>query len=108
MLDSQKQQLYEFLLSDKHDKIPNPLPILGNGDNQVRVDPEEPILETGIYRDPWERKPPPWDQLDTRIKDVWDELDYPTYEDRLESSFRGAEKKERMFRRYNEDKRKGS
>ncbi|ROW04839.1 hypothetical protein VMCG_04820 [Cytospora schulzeri] len=34
-----------------------PLPIYSDQKNLVRVDPEEPISTTGIYRDLWERRP---------------------------------------------------
>lgn len=31
------------------------LPIIVNDDNVVRVDPDDPMKETGVYCDKWER-----------------------------------------------------
>ncbi|KAH0438190.1 alcohol dehydrogenase [Colletotrichum camelliae] len=53
------------------------LPILGDEHNTRREDPEEPIENTGIYRDPWERKPLSPEAYDQRSRDVWDSFDYP-------------------------------
>ncbi|KAI0006248.1 hypothetical protein F4779DRAFT_597145 [Xylariaceae sp. FL0662B] len=91
LLESQKQQLLDFLLSD--DPGPSPLPILGDTKNDRRVDPEEPIENTGIYRYIWERKPLPPDGPDARSRDVWDKLEYPTRAD-----FEGARKRARERR----------
>lgn len=87
LLENQKQELLDFLVSEKSG--PCPLPILGDMNNESRVDPEEPIEETGIYRDIWERKPLPPDGPDLRRRDVWDTLDYPT-----EADFEGARGRE--------------
>ncbi|KAK0722680.1 hypothetical protein B0T26DRAFT_674357 [Lasiosphaeria miniovina] len=77
LLASQKQQLLDFLLSNPA-STSCPLPILGDK-NKVRcIDPEEPIGSTGIYRDPWERKPLPLDAPDMQKKDLRVALDYPT------------------------------
>ncbi|KFZ24515.1 hypothetical protein V502_01001 [Pseudogymnoascus sp. VKM F-4520 (FW-2644)] len=103
LLDSQKEQLLDYLLSEKTPPAFCPLPILATNDNRRRVDPEEHITDTGIYRDIWERKPPPWGELDFRIKDVMDELDYPTMDDWDASHRRGYEKKEEMYSRFDED-----
>lgn len=67
LTDAQKKALLDFLLI-----VPGtgpmgptkgtdacPLPIIPDGTNVQRVDPEEPIRYTGIYRDQWERKMPP-------------------------------------------------
>ena len=59
----------------------SPFPIIGDGKNVLRVDPEEPIERTGIYRDRWERKPLSADATDIRRKDVYDDLNYPTVKD---------------------------
>ncbi|KFY33973.1 hypothetical protein V494_07154 [Pseudogymnoascus sp. VKM F-4513 (FW-928)] len=103
LLYSQKQQLLDFLLSEETPPASCPLPILGDDENRQRVDPEEPIQETGIYRDNWERKPPPWDRLDGRIRDVRDTLNYPTMDDWVRSHSRGLDKKEEMYRRLQKE-----
>ncbi len=57
LLLEQRNALLDFLLAQDPTSTPeSPLPILGDEKNRVRVDPEEPIRETGIYRDLWERK----------------------------------------------------
>jgi len=55
LLDGQIQQLFQFLSDTPTTSCS--LPILGDKNNKRRVDPEEPIEITGIYRDKWERKP---------------------------------------------------
>ncbi|KAI1775497.1 hypothetical protein F4818DRAFT_441591 [Hypoxylon cercidicola] len=67
LLGSQKQQLLDFLLFDTPG--PSPFPILGDKKNDRRVDPEEDIEATGVYRDIWERKPLPLDGSDLRQRD---------------------------------------
>lgn len=65
LLDTQKKELLDFLLSEppdregkkNHNGVRCPLPIYPDQKNLTRIDPEEPIRETGIYRDLWERKP---------------------------------------------------
>ena len=86
LLDSQKQQLLKFFLSVTPTSCP--LPILGDKNNIRRVDPEEPIEITGIYRDRWERLPLPPDAPDIRRKDVYDSLNYPTMNDFLQAQER--------------------
>ncbi|OBT97131.1 hypothetical protein VE01_04877 [Pseudogymnoascus verrucosus] len=103
LLDSQKQQLLDFLLSEETPPASCPLPILGDDDNRQRVDPEEPIVDTGIYRDEWERKPPPRDKPDGRVRGVKDGLNYPTMDDWKASRSRGFDKKEEMYRHLEED-----
>lgn len=81
LLDSQKQDLLHFMLSDPHPStMPPPecpLPILPSDDNRQRVDPESPMEKTGIFRDPWERRPPLYNRrADPRLKDVSDGLNY--------------------------------
>ncbi|KAM5354427.1 hypothetical protein ACJ41O_001076 [Fusarium nematophilum] len=79
LLDNQRQALLEFLTS----KSPSLslLPILVDKRNVTREDPEEPIALTGIYRHIWERKPMPRSKSDFRMKDVWDQVDYPARSD---------------------------
>jgi hypothetical protein len=94
LLDSQKQQLLDFLLSVT---TSSPFPILGDENNVRRVDPEEPIESTGIYRDRWERKPLSPDATDIRRKDVYDSLNYPTMEDFLQAQERAYSREEAKY-----------
>lgn len=57
------------------------LPILGDGNNRLRVDAEIAIPEYGIYRDKWEREIQRCDYFDylRRRRDVISTLDYPEY-----------------------------
>jgi hypothetical protein len=68
-----------------------PLPIIPDETNTQRVDPEELIQYTGIYRDKWERKmlPPLW-MGDGRGSCVYNPLDFPTKmdQDDVRSRFR--------------------
>lgn len=64
LLDTQKKALLDFLLSEQEeieeigkDGVVCPLPLYPDQKNLTRIDPEEPISETGIYRDLWEREP---------------------------------------------------
>lgn len=63
LLDTQKKELLDFLLSEldieanRNNGVLCPLPIYPDQKNLTRIDPEEPIYKTGIYRDLWERKP---------------------------------------------------
>lgn len=61
LTDQQQNDLLDFLLSPTSDKdTPScPLPLLDyHKDNHVTVDPEFAIVESKVYRDPWERPPP--------------------------------------------------
>ncbi|KAH9991313.1 hypothetical protein F4779DRAFT_249005 [Xylariaceae sp. FL0662B] len=98
LLDSQKLELLQFLLSEAPPPGSSPLPILGNKNNRRRVDPEEPVEATGIYRDLWERKPLGQDELDRRLKDVIDDIDFPTDEDLEEAQERAAIRRQRVMR----------
>lgn len=64
LLDTQKKALLDFLVSEQQDIEENgkdgvvyPLPLYPDQKNLTRIDPEERISETGIYRSLWERKP---------------------------------------------------
>ena len=92
--DSQKQRLIEFLLSEP-DNCPVPLPIHPDENNIRRVDPEEPIAITGIYRQLWDRNPPPEYAGDDRNIDVYDPLNYPTKDDQHEARARWRSRYER-------------
>lgn len=62
--------------------MPCPLPIFPDHKNLMRIDPEEPISQTGIYRDIWERKPLGDDDADPRSHCCsFNSLDYTSRED---------------------------
>ncbi|ERT00709.1 hypothetical protein HMPREF1624_01941 [Sporothrix schenckii ATCC 58251] len=80
----QRQRLLHFLLSPADATASStscPLPIRGDDDNRVRIDPEEPMHETGIYRDLWERKPLDDGDDDCRSRDVVDTFNFLSEED---------------------------
>ncbi|KAI1498342.1 hypothetical protein F5X99DRAFT_431797 [Biscogniauxia marginata] len=95
LLDSQKLELLQFLLSEAPSPGTSPLPILEDQNNRRRVDLKEPVETTGIYRDLWERKPLGKDQMDRRLKDVIDRIDFPTDEDLEQAQERAAIRRER-------------
>ncbi|KAI9164071.1 hypothetical protein HJFPF1_05707 [Paramyrothecium foliicola] len=103
LLPEQKQALLEFATASQPGR--NPLPILPNEDNRERVDPEEPIEETEVYRDLWERKFHPEPFSDRRLRHVWDTLEFPTHQDRYDSQFRAVER--RRLAQLEEDVRLG-
>lgn len=74
-----------------------PLPIHGDKDNRKRIDPEEPIKETGIYRDKWERRPLSEDEDDMRLKDVVDDFNYVSGKEFDEAQYRAIELRERRL-----------
>lgn len=103
LLPQQLQTLIDFLLADGPPP-PSPLPILGNMENTVRVDPEEPIQTAGIYRDLWGRKDLPDDASDGRLGDVRSRQEYPTDEDWDRSRRRAVARKLRIeYRDYPEN-----
>lgn len=106
LLETQKKALLDFLLSDndingKPSSAPNPFPILPDRNNLTRIDPEEPIHKTGIYRDLWERKP-----LGDRAGDprmhccAFNTMDFPSWADFKRSLERA------LTRRYEIDDRR--
>jgi hypothetical protein len=90
LLPEQKQALIEFISNPQ--PCPNPLPILPGKENRDRVDPEEPIEETFVYRDIWERKFHPILEGDRRLRHVWDTLNFPTRGDRCDAADRARER----------------
>jgi hypothetical protein len=82
----------EFLTTDS-EPCAATLPILGDQKILHRIDPEEPIEETGIYRDIWERKFRPPQLNNRRLRDVWDIFNFPTQADKYAASVRAAERK---------------
>lgn len=94
LLEHQREQMIRFLLreapvSPELEQEQCPLPILGDLRNRERVDPEEPLEETGIYRDLWERRPLLYP--DVRGKDVVDTFNYLDFDDWLEAVGRGPD-----------------
>ncbi|KAK2595339.1 hypothetical protein QQS21_006939 [Conoideocrella luteorostrata] len=92
LTDVQRQALLDFLTS-KDVKSEIPLPIVPNFDNRVRVDPEEPLSETGIYRDLWERRTFGPKDYDYRLRDVNDSLNWVTDEDWYDARKRAFRRK---------------
>lgn len=91
--------MLDFLLADEPPTA-NPLPTLGDEENRIRVDPEEPIHKTGIYRDLWERKELSDDnEMDARSRDVWNKLEHPTSEDHCASRSRYFRRRRRLIRK---------
>ncbi|KFA72690.1 hypothetical protein S40288_03393 [Stachybotrys chartarum IBT 40288] len=102
LLPEQKQALLHFLISE-NPPAPAPFPILGDKNNRIRVDPEESLATTGIYRDIWERKDRAPGAPDARLRDVYIEhgLDYVSYADFMASSNRVMERMDKDL--YGED-----
>ena len=103
--DDQKQTILEYLLSDAAQtaktpasaSYPCPLPVHPDGANLVRVDPEEPLWETGIYRDKWERRPMTKDDLDVRKRDVIDTFNFLSSGDFFKANTRGRLLRDRLW-----------
>lgn len=94
---AQKKALLDFLLDKPGTGSPGcareietcPLPIIPDETNMHRVDPEEPIWYTGVYRDQWERKmPPPSWMGDGRGSCVYNPLDFPSKMDQEDARSR--------------------
>lgn len=66
---------------------------MGDNENRVRIDPEEPMESTGIYRDIWERRYRGLDEGDARLRTVMDEFNYVTWENQMDSWRRARTKK---------------
>ncbi|UNI16757.1 hypothetical protein JDV02_003165 [Purpureocillium takamizusanense] len=96
LLDEQKHAMVRFLLAGEEALAAGPLPIIAGSENRCRVDPEEDMRITGIYRDLWERKPWPDDAWDFRLRDVFDPLNYVTEQDWLDSAGRAMDRKIRI------------
>jgi hypothetical protein len=77
LTDEQKQKL-SSVFSDTSGLDRNVLPILGDSNNRVRVDPEDAV-QFHIYRDIWEREVV--DEWPRRRHCVMTPLDYPEIEE---------------------------
>lgn len=118
LLDTQKKVLLDLLLSESDAKAsgnnsgPCPLPIHPDQKNLTRIDPEEPIHETGIYRDPWERKPLGDDDGDRRSGCCsYNSLDYTSQADYGRSRERAFARRvaidERLYATSDEEEEQG-
>ncbi|KAG8161285.1 hypothetical protein KVR01_009549 [Diaporthe batatas] len=110
LLDTQKKALLEFLQSeDDVDEQTtyshgNLLPMLPDKTNLTRIDPEEPITRTGIYRDLWERKPLGDSDGDRRLGCVaYNDMDYPTFADYEKALERAQNRRYRILDRREEE-----
>lgn len=103
LTDAQKKALLDFLLGSPDIEI-CPLPIIPDETNTQRVDPEEPIGYTGVYRDQWERKmPPPLWMGDGRSSCVYNPLDFPTKGDQDDANQRFRSRGDRRGDDDNDD-----
>ncbi|POS70092.1 hypothetical protein DHEL01_v211516 [Diaporthe helianthi] len=98
----QKTSLVRFLIAPPletgRDSLQCPLPIIPGTENTNRIDPEEPISWTGIYRDAWERNLHTEELGDGRRRDVWrkaSELDWLTFDAWMEARGRYYSRLER-------------
>ncbi|KAI0485626.1 hypothetical protein F4859DRAFT_511820 [Xylaria cf. heliscus] len=105
LTDNQRQALLKFLLSEITPPAECPLPIHGTDDNRRRIDPEEATMDTGVYRDPWERKPLGPDDWDPRDRDVINQIDYPTLDHFRRSAVCAGLRKQRCHAYYLEKER---
>ncbi len=95
LLPEQRKALLDFLLAEEPPAA-CPLPILGDDHNRTRVDPQEPMRETGIYRDLWERKDYVPRSRNEGMSCHRNRLDFPTSEDELQGRSR-ASRRSRKF-----------
>ncbi|KAI1422801.1 hypothetical protein F5Y12DRAFT_799294 [Xylaria sp. FL1777] len=94
LTEKQRCDLVNFLLSETTPPAECPIPILGNDENHDRVDPEESVLDTGVYRDVWERKTLGDEDIDPR-KDVWG-IDWTSYRDFCKTRRRVASRQRKI------------
>ncbi|KAG7286862.1 hypothetical protein NEMBOFW57_009180 [Staphylotrichum longicolle] len=78
LVDEQKQKLFSFF-ADTSGLQQDVLPILGDSNNRVRLDPEDAVFQFHIYRDRWER--PVLDERQRSRRRVENPLDFPEIED---------------------------
>ena len=96
LLDEQRLRFLDFLTSTTPDlKL---LPIIAHKRNTNRENPEERTEKTGIYRHRWDRKPLARFEPDGRMKDVWNDIDYPTQSDWDMAQERAYERNHRMYK----------
>ncbi|KAK2602853.1 hypothetical protein N8I77_009358 [Diaporthe amygdali] len=97
LTDMQKKAMMDFFQAkEASNEVECPLPVLPDETNTQRVDPEEPIRVTGVYRDAWERVTPPPEWMgDGRAHCMWNPLDFPTKNDHQEALWRWKTRTER-------------
>ncbi|KAI3341393.1 hypothetical protein F4824DRAFT_496144 [Ustulina deusta] len=106
LIDKQRCDLVKFLLSETTPPAECPIPIHGTSENQQRIDPEEAVTDTGVYRDVWERKPLALGQADPRDRTVWDKIEHPTLREFCNTRRRAGLRKMRAAAIYREEERK--
>ncbi|KAK8859076.1 hypothetical protein PGQ11_009810 [Apiospora arundinis] len=97
LLPEQRKALLDFLTGEDEPTTPL-LPIIVDRSNIYRVDPEEPMRETGIYRDLWERKDFPPEAGDSRLRDVVDRHNFPTKADWVAAHGRARARRAKYYR----------
>jgi len=108
LLDEQKSKLLEFLLRQNAGEPDCPLPILGGKENRKRVEAEEPVLTTGIYRDPWERKEiSPDENIRRTRRRIMDGINYNSWEDSQAAVRRGRKMEDGWLSRHYGDLEQG-
>lgn len=55
-------------------------------------------METGIYRDWWERRPRSVDEGDSRLRDVLDDFNYISRDEWADAKLRAIEMRARLYR----------
>lgn len=97
MTDVQKKAMMDFIQAkEAGSEAACPLPVLPDGTNTQRVDPEEPIRVTGVYRDIWERLTPSPEWMgDGRAHCVRNPLDFPSKNNHHEASYRWSTRTDR-------------
>lgn len=103
LLDKQRWELVRYLESDPEttDAASSPLPIHADSMNATRIDPEEPIEKTGVYRDPWERKALGNKDGDTRLSSsAFSTLDYTSREEFSTSREKAWYRRQAILDRY--------
>ena len=108
LLDEQKSKLLEPLLRQNAGEPDCPLPILGGKENRKRVEAEEPVLTTGIYRDPWERKEiSPDENIRRTRRRIMDGINYNSWEDSQAAVRRGRKMEDGWLSRHYGDLEQG-
>ncbi|KAM3559329.1 hypothetical protein MY1884_003515 [Beauveria asiatica] len=97
LLGTQKNEYLDFLQADTdHAAINSPLPLRPSHGSFDRVDPEESALDTGIYRDSWERLSLLDHENDGQLRDVFTQSDYSRFSDFSESRERAVKRQRRV------------
>ncbi|KAI0972953.1 hypothetical protein F4678DRAFT_459808 [Xylaria arbuscula] len=104
LLPNQRSALVKYLLSETTPPAECPFPLLATKANIKRIDTEERIVDTGVYRDTWERKDLGMEDfyrdLDNRVYSV---VDFPTDEDAHDEMRRMSMRKARVYHAWREE-----